>query len=165
MLYINSSEYICFAVRDGVAGPSICYNGATVNDGQWHHAAGIRNVATDTAYLYLDGKLVNSANDTTTTTTTNNVDISIGNGGASYLGEDFNGVIDDVRIYSYARTAGQIVEDMNAGHPAPGSPIGSAVAYWALDEGYGTTAYDNSVNANNLTLSTASWTNSGKLTD
>lgn len=84
--------------------------------------------------------------------------------GGNYGGtlERFCGNIDDVRYYNYARTPGQIIEDMNGGHPSPGSPIGSAVGYWQLDEGYGTTAYDNSVNDNNLTLSAAGWTNSGK---
>lgn len=81
-----------------------------------------------------------------------------GNNNARY----FNGYIDDTKIYNYARTSGQIIEDMNGGHPAPGSPIGSTVAKWKMDEGYGTTANDSSINANNLTLSTASWTNSGK---
>src|SRR3989344_7505476 len=51
---------------------------------------------------------------------------------------------------------------MNAGHPAPGSPIGSAVAYWKLNDGTGTTAQDSSLNNNDLTLSSASWTNNGK---
>jgi len=74
----------------------------------------------------------------------------------------FNGVIDDVKIYNYARTQKQVVEDMNASHPSVGSPVGSAVGYWKFDEGYGTTANDTTPNGNNLTLSSASWTNSGK---
>jgi hypothetical protein len=53
-----------------------------------------------------------------------------------------NGLVDDVRIYNYARTQDQIIEDMNAGHPAGGSPVGSPVAYWKFDEGYGSTAND-----------------------
>jgi len=74
----------------------------------------------------------------------------------------FSGLIDDVRIYNYVRTPAQIIEDMNAGHPAPGSPIGSAVAHWKFDEGYGTTANDSLTNDNDLTLSSSSWTNSAK---
>lgn len=135
VLYINSSEKACFAVRDGATGPSICYAATTVNDGRWHYITGVRNVFTDTAYLYLDGVMVNSTTDTTTTTAVNNDDISIGNGSGSYTGEDFTGSIDDARIYNYARTPGQIVEDMNAGHPAPGSPVGSALGHWKFDEG------------------------------
>lgn len=51
----------------------------------------------------------------------------------------FSGKIDDVKIYDYARTSAQMVEDMNGSHPLGGSPVGSQVAYWALDELQGTT--------------------------
>ncbi len=74
------------------------------------------------------------------------------------------GQIDDLRIYNYTRNNSQIIEDMNAGHPAPGSPVGSAVTQWKFDEGYGTTANDSTPNDNDLTLSsaTSAWTNSGR---
>lgn len=81
---------------------------------------------------------------------------------------DLNGSVDDIRIYNYARTEKQIVEDMNAGHPAVGSPVGSAVAHYKFDEGYGSTV-NNSGNGGmslNGTLgagsSAPSWTNDGK---
>ena len=111
-------------------------------------------------HLFVDGVLV--ASDTSLTAgsaaaATNDLDF----GERSATGE-INGTFDHSKIYNYARTQEQIIEDMNAGHPAPGSPVGSAVAHWKMDEGYGTTAYDSTPNANNLTLSTASWTNSGK---
>ena len=84
---------------------------------------------------------------------------------------DYNGKMDDVRIYNYARTPGQIIEDMNAGHPAPGSPIGSAVGHWRFDEGALNTCSggandfcDSSINTNDLAFSTTTGgiTNSGK---
>ncbi|MBP9813902.1 LamG domain-containing protein [Candidatus Woesebacteria bacterium] len=74
----------------------------------------------------------------------------------------FSGAIDEVKLYNYIRTPSQVLEDMNGGHPSPGSPVGSAVSHWKFDDGNGTTAYDSSINANNLTLSSASWTPSGK---
>ena len=46
-----------------------------------------------------------------------------------------NARIDEVKIYNYPRTASQLIEDMNAGHPAPGSPVGSPIGYWKFDEG------------------------------
>jgi hypothetical protein len=53
-------------------------------------------------------------------------------------GNDYmNGKIDDVKVYDYPRTVKQIVEDMNAGHPIGGSPVGSQVAYWKMDEQQG----------------------------
>ncbi len=97
--------------------------------------------------------------------------IDIGHGeawGQKYM----NGFIDDVRIYNYARTQKQIVADMNAGHPAVGSPVGSAVAYYKFDEGQGTLAHNagNGGSALNGTLTnmsspataTSGWTSSGK---
>lgn len=88
--------------------------------------------------------------------------LRIGNNGT--LNRSINGVADDFQTYNYVRTQAQIIEDMNAGHPAPGSPISSTIATWKLDEGYGTSAQDWSGNSNTLTLSTAtsSWTNNGK---
>ena len=80
-------------------------------------------------------------------------------------GAETNGSIDDVRIYNYPRTQQQIIEDMNAGHPTGGSPLGTQTGYWKFDEGYGTTAHDSTLNADNGTLSgstTPSWTQSGK---
>jgi hypothetical protein len=50
--------------------------------------------------------------------------------------------LDDMRIYNYVRSPSQIVEDMNAGHPAPGSPVGSASNHWKFDESYGTTSHN-----------------------
>ena len=75
----------------------------------------------------------------------------------------WDGKIDEVRIYNYARTPKQIIEDMNAGHPAVGSPIGSALLYLKLDEGYGTTAYDFGYNGDNGDLTDGpSWINNAK---
>jgi hypothetical protein len=49
----------------------------------------------------------------------------------------YRGEIDEFKIYNYIRTPKQIVEDMNAGHPAPGSPVGSAIVHFKFDELYG----------------------------
>ncbi len=53
--------------------------------------------------------------------------------------EWFPGTIDDVKMYNYARTPKQIVEDMNANHPAGGSPISSQNIYYKMSEANGTT--------------------------
>ena len=81
----------------------------------------------------------------------------------------FNGLIDDVRIYNYARTQKQILEDMNGGRSAIKSPVLDL----HFDEGYGETAYDSSIYNNDATLypgtggtntaTSAMWTKNGKL--
>lgn len=86
--------------------------------------------------------------------------------GGSY--GDLNGWVDDIKIYNYARTQKQIIEDMNADHPAVGSPVGSALAYYKFDEGYGSTVNNLGLcgSACNGSLGTGSsapsWTNDGK---
>jgi hypothetical protein len=77
--------------------------------------------------------------------------------------DNINGMVDEVRIYNYARTPSQIIEDMNAGHPMGGSPIGSQLAYWKFDEGYGGTAHDSGPHGYDGTISGASWSNEGKI--
>ena len=73
----------------------------------------------------------------TTATSLNATDLDIGR--IEGVG-NHEGKIDDVRIYNYARTQKQIVEDMNAGHPIGGSPVGSPMIYYKFDVGVGGTA-------------------------
>ncbi len=151
-------------------GSGVCTGGyfditttGTYNDNQWHHI-GATAATNSTAKIYIDGILVKESG----TITQNNINttdpLTIGNRGNHGSGVEFSGSIDDVRIYNYARSSKQIVEDMNAGHPAGGSPVGSQVLYWKFDEGYGTTPKDSSPQANNATafVGTPTWINDGK---
>ncbi|HLE48844.1 MAG TPA: DUF2341 domain-containing protein [Patescibacteria group bacterium] len=134
-------------------------NSAAFTDtASWHYLTATHIASSQTLKLYLDGVKV----DEDTYTGTRGVSTQTFLLGKSPVGDPFAGQMDDVKIYNYARTPGQIIEDMNAGHPAPGSPVGSAVAHWQFDEGYLTTANDSTDNNNDLTLNSASWTNSGK---
>jgi|GEM_PF-1286092 len=70
-----------------------------------------------------------------------------------YIGEwwsvptfSFSGLIDQVRIYNYARSPAQIAWDYNRGKP---------VGWWKFDECEGETLYDSSGNGNNGTWSGA----------
>lgn len=62
----------------------------------------------------------------------------VGTDGTS-LGGGFNGTIDEVRLWSVARTAGEITTDMKKPVP-PNAP--QIAAYYRFDEGAGTTATD-----------------------
>lgn len=84
----------------------------------------------------------------------------------------YTGYVDEFKIYNYARSQGQIIEDMNAGHPAPGSPVGTPVGHWKFDEGYSTTANNSGSQGSTLqgtltsmaspATSTSGWTQAGK---
>jgi len=75
-----------------------------VNDGRWHHAAGTYNGSQ--ICLYVDGKMDVSS------TASGTIKI---NNQPVYIGENserpdrfWNGLIDDVRIYSYALSANEM---------------------------------------------------------
>jgi hypothetical protein len=143
----------------------------TIRDGKWHHVAGIRNEDTNQVYIYVDGRLEGTATDNLADTDISS-DKPVIIGGESNGGTYWPGGIDDVKLYNYARTAKQIVEDMNAGHPAPGSPVATPIGHWKFDEGYATTA-NNSGSAGSLlpgtltnmdspATSTSGWANDGR---
>lgn len=80
------------------------------------------------AFIYINGVLANSAAKTATTGTTFNI-------GRRSDGYFFNGLIDNVRIYNYARTPAQIAYDYNKGGP---------IGWWKFDECQGNISYDSS---------------------
>lgn len=135
---------------------SVLSNTTDFND-RWTHVVGTYDG--QNLKIYINGVLENSTPETNAIVyTSTNLFIGRYNGAGSYY---YNGSIDDVRIYNYARTQKQILEDMNAGHPSVGSPVGSYAGYWKFDEGYGNPK-DQSVNGNNGTNNGATWTNNGK---
>jgi beta-galactosidase len=75
-----------------------------VNDGKWHHIVGVYDG--NKIYLYVDGEI-----DVSTTTTgsidRNGREVLIGEN-AERPGRFWNGLIDDVRIYSYALSEAEI---------------------------------------------------------
>ncbi|OGC50096.1 hypothetical protein A2716_01365 [candidate division WWE3 bacterium RIFCSPHIGHO2_01_FULL_40_23] len=137
-----------------------------IKSGQWVHFAATRNTSTNEVMFYENGiqlgTTVSYTNDPSGGTSDQRLDI--GHESSTCLSgtnEGFNGKISDVIVYNYVRTGKQIIEDLNAGHPTIGT-VGSYVAHWDMDDATGTIAQDTSINNNDLTLSTASWTLQGK---
>lgn len=141
----------------------------------WNHVAvtwdGVITTASS-VHIYVNGveaTYQTSTNGTGTRVSDATSSLYLGN--ASSVDRTFNGRIDDAKVYNYVRTQAQITEDMNGGHPAPGSPVGSAVGHWKFDEGYGTTAnnYGNggttltgAITAASPATADSGWSNSGK---
>lgn len=153
-LHAFSTNSIGIGMRNGATTNTVSFTNS-IKD-QWTYIAGSWDGTT--IKIYQDGVLKNSTAQTIAPEL-NTTSVLIGQ---DANGQSFDGFVDDVRIYNYAQTAKQIVEDMNAGHPAVGSPVGSAVGYWKFDEGYGTTSNDSGFGGNNGTITGASWTNQGK---
>ena len=125
-------------------------------DGNWHHVAGIYDGANK--YLYLDGTQIGTQAQTGNVAFTgvnNGIGANLNSVGTA--SEFFNGMIDELRIWSVARSGAQINQKLDSA--LTGAETGLA-GYWRFDEGSGTVTYDLSVNGHNATLNNAAWTNS-----
>jgi len=106
--------------------------------GVWHHIA---YVVTSTTYsIYLDGSLagLGAVGAGGALLYDSNHNLAIGDWGAGDSGS-MNGLIDEVRIWSTARSASEIQTNMH--RTLTGSEPG-LMGYWRFDEGTGTTTVD-----------------------
>ena len=146
--FIETNGRVYLQMRDAVGNACYTYTSSyIVTDTNWHYITIIRDADTGTIKYYIDGVLY----PTTTSGCSGGVNIDMSIQGNIALGSPsdnpnnfMDGLLDEVKIYNYARTQEQIIEDMNAGHPAPGSPIGSPIAHWKFDEQQGQIAHNSS---------------------
>ncbi len=103
----------------------------TFTNNQWVHLS-FTFTKGGTCYFYVNGVQVASNTCSSTAPTLSNIHIGAMSSNNTY---SFNGKLDDVKVYNYQRTQKQVVQDMNAGHPAVGSPVGSPIGHWKFDEG------------------------------
>ena len=155
---------ICLYVADGTDKYETCTAFTRLTANTWYHIAAVfdRDSTTNTA-VYINGvkdKTSEAGTISSVDSMTNTQLFSIMGGASSPF--NVNSRVDDVKVYAYARNSTQLITDMNAGQPSPGSPVGSYVARWKMDDEYGTTAQDTTTNNNDLTLNSSSWTPSGK---
>jgi TolA-binding protein len=131
----NSIEFAC----DGTA--IIKWNGkgevpwavigtTNVNDGKWHHIAGVFD--SSALYLYIDGVL-EAAKSTVNSISISNYDVCIGTN-AQIPARNWNGLIDDVRIYDYALSQAEIVGVM--GKPEIQLPLPVPATLYNIAERY-----------------------------
>ncbi|MDP2695771.1 MAG: LamG domain-containing protein, partial [bacterium] len=141
---------------------SVITNDNLISIGQWYHVVVTYNNKVIKIYLNSVEKATTIQANNLTSSIDNAIPVNIGsrhNGN-----ENFNGLIDDVRVYNYARTPEEIRLDYNAGFAAlfgpqtgcdqdPGSCMTEGLAgYWGFEEGSGAIAYDSSDNGNTGTL-------------
>jgi len=118
---------------------------ANFNLNTWNHIEVVydNSGTANTPSIYINGiKKTVSSSGTTSGTRVSDASQTLYIGNDSTATSTFDGLIDDVKLYNYTRSAKQIIEDMNAGHPAPGSPVGSALLHFDFEEGYGDTVHN-----------------------
>lgn len=149
-------------MRFAFYGDDLDTSSGTYNAGSWQHVAYTYDSNTRSRKVFVNNKLVGE--DTANGDFIGNSDISIG---SWFSSEDWNGLIDEVKIYNTALTADQIAQDMNQGSSTSfgggsGSNTeaaditdgagGAPVAEWNFEEKTGTTTADSSGNNNDGTF-------------
>lgn len=149
-MFLNNNVLIAF---EWISGRIITTN-INLADGIWHHVAfAFDNQVVNGSKLYIDGVPILTF---TYKVANFNYTLGVGNQTTS-TSQNFNGEIDQVRVWNTVRTDAEILE--NYKNCLNGNETG-LVMLWNFDEGSGTTANDLSGNGNNGTL-----TNMDAITD
>ena len=140
------------SANDGCeASPNTPYTDTT----NWHHVVGVYDQTT--AYIYIDGVLRNSVASTISGPIVYKYSEVLNIGKMSYgeptLYFPFDGLIDDVRIYSRALSATEVANLYRSGQVTRKAVSErDLVGYWPFNEGRGAVAGDSSGRGNNATL-------------
>jgi len=137
-----SSDYIEVSIN-GTGGNSITNFTDLVVDSNWHYVVFTYSIS-DGLNAYLDG-IQSSISGSSVGSLYNgaSVDLCIGATPHNVTEDKFRGLIDDVKIYDYARTPAQIAWDYNQG---------KALAYWDFNDCSGDQVDDESGNGHHGTL-------------
>ncbi|MFC1623921.1 LamG domain-containing protein [Candidatus Omnitrophota bacterium] len=151
--------------QDGGTNSHTWDSDTAINDGNWHFVTVVYILTSGSSKIYIDGIAQSDTRDLSSVdNVSNGYNVIMGFRREDVPTDYFDGTIDDVRIYDYARTADQIMVDYNAGtasylgagtDPNEGNP---PVGWWQFNENAGTDAYDRSGNNNNGTITNATWT-------
>jgi len=117
-----------------------------MNLNQWHHVAAV--VDNGTILLYVDGQAAASQTFSGSPSHSTDMEINIG-GSPGFGGRNFNGVIDELRIWDVARSQQELLD--NSTLDLTGNETG-LVGYFPMNEGTGLTAGDASATQNNASL-------------
>ena len=113
-------------------------------DTNWHQWAVTFDMTSGTLSIYRDGVLEDSASSVNPIQAASST-LLLGKSGSIF----FSGGVDEVRVWTVARTAAQIVDNLALQTPSPTTGL---LADWSFSEGKGTTAADSSGNGNTMTL-------------
>jgi alpha-tubulin suppressor-like RCC1 family protein len=168
-IYVGTDGVLRGAFYTTTGQPLMSSGSATVNDGTWHHVA---LVAMGTGQkLYLDGIEIGSVSNITIdhlNLSNNQIGTGAANGrpAAPAAWYYFQGSIDEVRVWSAARTASEL--NANKSVALQGNETG-LIGYWRLDDGTGASAANAVAGGAAGTLAGANglpaWVNDGAIQD
>lgn len=157
-LYLDVGKVNLFSAKNTgtVSGTDfqVATSTGTVNDGAWHHIAGTYDGSNLTCFIdgVQDGQTAwTNAAAYNATNYPRIAELKTDTDGDILF---FDGKIDEVRLYSVARTGANILSDWKTVL----TTYTNLNAYWKMDEGSGTTTADATTNANTATfVNTPTW--------
>ena len=110
----TGARRIGFKLTNSSGGDMFRYGATTLQANTWYYVTGVYNAVARTLHVYLNGQLDDGVLQGTVTATQQNstANVSIGQRTGFPGTFNFNGTVDDVRIYSRALTQAQIQADM-----------------------------------------------------
>ena len=131
-----------------------------ITNGEWHHMALVFDANTGFLAIYVDGVSQElSFMDAATPTNVTDFEYPVVPIGArnvrGVIDQCFAGLLNEVRMWSYARAEAEIQSNMTVAVPAG---VEGLIGYWPLNEGQGGTAYDNSGNGRDGIITGPTWT-------
>jgi hypothetical protein len=128
---MDSSNKLHLALLDTSGTNPNVSSATSINTGEWTHVAGVRHVADDKLYVYINGTLDGSVTDTTDETIASSATVDIGRRADS--GEFFNGYICNVGVWSAVLTQAQIKSIMWKNYAGlDSSETTNLVSWWNL---------------------------------
>ncbi len=159
-LHLESNGQVKVVYREAPFADRVVTSVQSLTAGQWYHVAGVvENAgANSNLYLYINGELDATSNPTGTPIYSNVAILRIGDNSDGGLDREFGGELDEVRIWSYARSQTEIQNQID--FPLNGNEP-NLVAYFPFDENAGSITVDRSKNNNDGTLINGpAWTTS-----
>jgi hypothetical protein len=145
-LSVNAANKLVFQTKDDCANFSTVIGNTSLLPGTWYHVAGIWSAGV--LSVYVNGVLDNFVA-TPRNPKLGNTPLLIGASGNSVPSTVFAGFIDEIRVWSVARTPAQLTA--NLGGCLTGSQPGLS-GYWRLNEDNTPIAHDSSIFGNNGSL-------------
>lgn len=115
-----------FAIDDNAAKSEAKVSASQYFDGEWHHIVAVREGASKTLRLYIDGRLMAQSADTTGDISDNDELIVIGNVNTGF-DNPLKGCLDELTVYSGAMSANRVSENYRNRGQLGIAEIGSAV--------------------------------------
>ena|GEM_PF-3008167 len=128
----TSNKFVVY-LRTNVGSLGVFSGNKTVVDGTWHHVAFTRSATTQKVNLYVDGELDSSQNysDVAFINTSTGVNHYLANSNSSYL---YNGSLDELKVYKYARTDDQIKAEYNSREVNKGAGVNLGIGLTAIQK-------------------------------